>query len=100
MIARVWRGRTTASDAEKYLRYLEQTGVKEIRETAGNLGVRILRKITEDQAEFVFLSFWVSYDSIRKFAGPDAETAVYFPEDDAFLLEKEPHVQHFECWDY
>ena len=100
MIARVWRGRTRASDADKYLHYLEETGVKEIRETPGNLGIRILRKIQDNEAEFVFVSFWDSYDSIRKFAGPDAETAVYFPEDDVFLLEKEPHVHHFECWDY
>jgi hypothetical protein len=35
MIARIWRGATRAEDAEGYVGYLEGTGLKEYRETAG-----------------------------------------------------------------
>jgi len=100
MIARVWRGATTAADADRYLDYLEATGVKEIRATTGNRDVRILRRIADGRAEFLFISFWDSLDAIRAFAGPDIERAVYFPEDTAYLLELEPTVTHYEVYEY
>jgi hypothetical protein len=39
---------------------------------------------------------WDSLDAIRAFAGPDVERAKYYPEDEAFLLELEPTVMHYE----
>jgi hypothetical protein len=30
------------------------------------------------------------------FAGDDVERAVFFPEDDRFLVEREPTVSHFD----
>jgi hypothetical protein len=42
------------------------------------------------------VSLWESVDAIRKFAGPDIERAVYYPEDKEFLLELEPNVTHYE----
>jgi hypothetical protein len=35
-------------------------------------------------------------DAIRGFAGDDVERAVYYPEDDRFLLTKPEKVQHYE----
>ena len=96
MIARVWRGQTLSSRAGEYARYLERTGLKDYRETAGNRGVLALRRVEGETAEFLLVSFWDSFDAIRRFAGPDAETAVYYPEDEAFLLEKERFVKHYE----
>jgi heme-degrading monooxygenase HmoA len=100
MIARIWRGQTDAAHADKYLAYLQETGVKEIRETPGNSGVRLLRRIADGRAEFIFISFWDSLDAIKAFAGPDIERAVYFPEDEAYLLELEPTVAHYEAFSY
>jgi hypothetical protein len=42
------------------------------------------------------MSLWESYEAIKKFAGPDFEKAVYYPEDKDFLLELEPNVTHYE----
>ena len=42
------------------------------------------------------ISFWEDFDAIRRFAGPHPEKAVYYPEDDRFLLGKEPNVAHYE----
>jgi hypothetical protein len=42
------------------------------------------------------ISLWDSWDAIKKFAGPDYEKAVYYPEDRKFLLELEAHVTHYE----
>jgi heme-degrading monooxygenase HmoA len=58
--------------------------------------VGILRRITEDRALFVFTSRWESWEAIRRFAGPEPERAVYYPEDREFLLTMDPHVEHFE----
>jgi hypothetical protein len=44
----------------------------------------------------VLITWWDDYDAIKSFAGPDPERAVYYPEDDDFLLEKEPNVTHYE----
>jgi heme-degrading monooxygenase HmoA len=96
MIARTWRGATTAEDADAYLQYLHNTGFRGFRETPGNLGAFGLRQITGDRAVFLVLSLWESEDAIRGFAGDDIERAVFFPEDDRFLIERDNHVTHFE----
>jgi drug/metabolite transporter (DMT)-like permease len=96
MIARVWKGTTKTERAEEYLEYLKRTGVAECRSTAGNRGVSIERRTSEAGAEFVFTSRWDSWEAIRRFAGPEPEKAVYYPEDREFLLSMDPHVEHFE----
>lgn len=96
MIARIWRGRTAAAAAETYVDYLLATGVPAYAATPGNRGVRVLRRTEGDEAEFLVLSFWESMEAIRGFAGDDPETAVYYPEDDRFLLEREPTVAHYD----
>ena len=35
-------------------------------------------------------------DSVRSFAGDDPSQAVYYPEDDRFLIERSPTVEHYE----
>ena len=97
MIARVWRGNTRASDAEAYGAFLEAKGFADYRGTPGNLGAILLRRASSSEtAEFVLISYWRDLDAVRRFAGPDAEKAVYYPEDERFLLGKEPHVAHYE----
>lgn len=96
MIARIWRGNTRAEKADEYLGYVEETGLKEYRQTAGNLGVVVLRRVERDAAEFLVVSFWEDFEAIRRFAGPQPENAVYYPEDDRYLLGKEPRVAHYE----
>ena len=96
MIARTWRGATRAEDAEAYLEYLHRTGFTEYRKTAGNRGVLGLRRIVKDRAEFLLVSLWDSRESIRQFAGDDIEKAVFYPEDERFLVERDEQVSHYE----
>jgi heme-degrading monooxygenase HmoA len=96
MIARIWRGVTRADQADAYYDYLERTGLKEYRNTPGNRGVWVLRQLRDDKATFLLISLWDSIEAIRRFAGDDIETAVYYPEDHAFLLELEPTVAHYD----
>ena len=96
MIARFWRGVTPKSKADEYFRYLQATGLKDYRSTEGNLGVYVFRRTENDRAVFLLMSLWDSYDAIKRFAGPNYEKAVYYPEDEKFLLELEPTVVHYE----
>jgi heme-degrading monooxygenase HmoA len=95
-IARTWRGRTRAVDAEAYTEYLEDSGVRALRATPGNERVLILRRVDGDEAEFWVISLWRDMDSISAFAGEDSTRARYFPEDERYLLEMTPDVIHYE----
>jgi heme-degrading monooxygenase HmoA len=96
LIARVWIGHTPAARREEYLVYLRATGVRDCRATSGNRGVEVLSRIADDRAEFVFISYWNSRQSIEAFAGEDIHRARYYPEDRAFLLELPPTVSHYD----
>ena len=96
MIARIWRGVTAAARSEEYLDYLNETGVPDYQATEGNRGVYVMRRVEDDRAHFLTLSFWDSIDDIKRFAGPDPERARYYPEDEEFLLDFEPTVGHYE----
>jgi heme-degrading monooxygenase HmoA len=96
VIARTWRGSTRPADADRYIDYMQETGFKEILETHGNLGVIALRRPIDDRVEFLFVSFWESIDAVRRFAGEDYRWAVFYPEDDAYLIDRDLHVDHHE----
>jgi heme-degrading monooxygenase HmoA len=96
MIARIWHGVTPAAKADAYYELLNRTGVPDYRQTEGNQGVYVLRRIEGDRAHFLTISLWESQDAIRKFAGEDLDKARYYPEDREFLLEFEPNVTHYE----
>lgn len=96
MIGRIWRGRTRAEDADEYVSYMHETGVTGQRATPGNLGSMIFRRESGGEAEFLVISLWESLDAVRAFAGERPEVAVYYPEDERFLLEFEPEVRHYE----
>ena len=96
MIARIWRGATREADAEAYVEYLRETGLKAYRETPGNQGAWVLWRVADGRAEFLTLSFWESTEAIRGFAGADIERAVFYPKDDRYLVERDTTVRHFQ----
>jgi heme-degrading monooxygenase HmoA len=96
VIARTWRGAVRAEDADAYLDYLEATGLKEYRETPGNRGVLALRRIEAGRCEYLIVSLWESLEAVRRFAGEDPEQAVFYPEDDRFLIDRDPTSVHYE----
>lgn len=96
MIARIWRGATRATDADAYVDYLHTTGFTHYRSTPGNQGAFCFRRVVGDRAEFVTLSFWESEQAIEAFAGEDIGRAVFYPEDDRFLVARDLRVDHYE----
>jgi hypothetical protein len=96
MIARIWRGTVRESDQDTDYAYLQKTGLKEYAATPGNRGVYTLRRVANGQCEFVLLALWEWWDAIKAFAGPDYEKAVYYREDDKFLVDRGPQVLRYE----
>jgi heme-degrading monooxygenase HmoA len=92
----MWHGVVPEARAEEYLEYVNKTGAADLRSTRGNQGVFVFRRIQDGKAEFMLISLWDGYGSIKQFAGEDYEKARYYPEDEKFLLALEPHVAHYD----
>jgi heme-degrading monooxygenase HmoA len=96
MIARIWKGAVRREDADTYGRYIEDTGIAGYAETPGNLGAWMLRRDVGELTEFLTFTLWESLDAVKAFAGEDYETAVYYPEDERFLVERDLKCAHYE----
>jgi len=88
MIARIWRGAVRRADGDAYASYMRATGVAGYLQTPGNRGALMLRRDVDDRAEFVMFTLWDSLDAVKGFAGEDHETAVFYPEDDRYLVDR------------
>lgn len=96
MILRTWRGSTRIENRDRYLAYLRETGVKEYRATPGNQGVFVAQRDRDGLAEFLLLTLWDSMEAVERFAGSTPGRAVFYPEDDDFLVERDEHVDHYD----
>ena len=96
MIARVWSGATRAEDADAYAEYLEESGMRAARALDGSRGTLVLRRVVDGRAEFTTVLLFDSLEHVRAFAGDEIERAVFFPEDDRFLVERELEARHYE----
>ena len=93
---RTWRGAVRTEDVERSLEHQSSTGVRDYRQTPGNLGALVLRRDRGALCEVVTVSSWASMDAVRAFAGDDPDRARSYPGDDELLVEKDLHVEHHE----
>ena len=96
MVARIWRGVVRREDGDEYAQYIRDTGFAAYGQTPGNRGAWMLRRDEGERTEFLTFTLWDSLDAIRAFAGDDIEAAVYYPEDERFLIEREATVKHYD----
>jgi heme-degrading monooxygenase HmoA len=96
VITRIWRGWTHPDDAEAYAEYIVGTGILAYKATPGNQGAYLISRRDGDRTEFLTISFWDSVESIKAFAGEDVNQAVFYPQDDRFLVDRETTVTHFD----
>lgn len=95
MIARLWRGFVRREDGDAYADYMGSTGLPGYASTPGNRGAYMLRRDVGETTEFLMFSLWESMDAIRAFAGDDVERAVFYPEDDRFLVDRDLTSSHW-----
>jgi heme-degrading monooxygenase HmoA len=97
MIARTWRGWVRTEQAAAYVDYITDTGLSGYKETPGNLGAQMwTADLGDGRTEVMTISWWSSRADIEGFAGENIEAAVFYPEDDAYLIDREPTVRHYE----
>ncbi|WP_322411377.1 hypothetical protein [Microbacterium invictum] len=95
-VVRMWRGAVRTERIAEYVAYVERTGMSEYRATPGNLDAWILtRDLGDGLTEIVTVSRWRSLEAIQGFAGADIDVAVFYPEDDRFLVERDEKVRHW-----
>jgi heme-degrading monooxygenase HmoA len=95
VIVRTWRGWTRPEDTDAYADYILHTGIVEYKKTPGNRGAYLISRRDGDRTEFLTISFWDNRESIAAFAGDDIDQAVFYPEDDRYLIDRETTVNHF-----
>jgi hypothetical protein len=95
VIGRTWRGTVRAKDAEAYAAYIRRTGLAAYAATPGNHGAWLFYRVDGDRAEILTISLWESMQSIHGFAGDNVERAVFYPEDDRFLLDRDLVAHHW-----
>ena len=96
MIARIWRGAVRKHDGDAYARYMQDTGVAGYARTPGNRGVWMLRRDLGERTEFLMFTMWDSLEAVKGFAGEDHERAIFYPEDDRYLVERDLTATHYE----
>jgi heme-degrading monooxygenase HmoA len=92
----MWRGWVATDRAAEYVEYINRTGIAEYRRTPGNLDAQMwTRDLGDGRTEVVTLSWWESLESIKGFAGEDISRAVFYPEDEGYLIDKDSTVTHY-----
>jgi heme-degrading monooxygenase HmoA len=93
----MWRGWVNTDRASEYVDHIARTGLAEYRQTPGNLGAEMwTRDLGDGRSEVTTPSWWESLDDIRGFAGDHVDRAVFYPEDDEYLIDRETTVTHRE----
>jgi heme-degrading monooxygenase HmoA len=96
MISRQWRGLAKRGFAEAYVEHLQSETFPAIRKLPGFVSASILRRAVGEGVEFLVVTQWKSVESIRAFAGPDAETAVVPSTVREMMIEYDRVVRHYE----
>jgi heme-degrading monooxygenase HmoA len=96
MIARVWKGWTSAENADAYEKLLREVVYPGLRTIPGYQGGYIFRQDTKGESEFVTVNLFESLEAVKAFAGPDYETPVFEPEARHLLSKVEPIARHYD----
>jgi heme-degrading monooxygenase HmoA len=90
-------GWVRTGQAAAYAEYITSTGLSAYGKTPGNRGAQMwTADLGDGRTEVMTVSWWSSRADIEGFAGRNIDVAVFYPEDDAYLIDRETTVTHFE----
>ena len=69
MIARLWHGVVPKSKADEYLRLMVSVALPDYTGIEGNCGAWCLHRPEGEVVHFEMLTFWDSFEAVRRFAG-------------------------------
>jgi heme-degrading monooxygenase HmoA len=96
MIARFWSAHATPTQAPAYVGHLKSRVLPILKKVDGYSGAMLLERVASESVEIIVITFWRSVDSIRGFAGDDAETAVVADEAVPLLTQFDRRARHYE----
>ena len=97
-IMRLWHGTVPIDKADAYEKFMISRAAPDYGSVDGLLKLYFQRRDENTIAHFLLVTIWDSLESVKKFAGEHLEKAKYYPEDDAFLLEKEARSPLYEIF--
>ena len=92
----MWRGKERRDKVGAYRRHVEGSLFPRLQSLPGFIGVSLLQRIENGEAEVLVMTKWDSMAAIEAFAGPDPERAVVEPEARAVLASFDEVVTHHE----
>ena len=98
MIARLWHGWTTHENADTYENLLTTEIFPGIaaKGVKGYRGIRLLRRTSGNEIEFITLTEFDSWEAVKQFAGEDCERAYIPPKAREVLAHFDERSQHYE----
>lgn len=95
MIARIWHCTLARENVRLYLEHFETSVLAQVNALDGFSEVSIMeREVSEGVVELTVVSRWKTMESIKAFAGDDAEAAVVAPAAQALLQSHDERVTH------
>ncbi len=98
MIARLWHGWATYENADVYEKLLKKEIFPGIAAKGidGYRGIRLLRRLHDEEVEFITMMEFDSWDAVKQFAGEDYEHGVVPPKARKVLERFDERSQHYE----
>ena len=98
MIARLWHGWTTLANAEIYENLLKTEIFPGIaaKGVDGYRSIRLLRRTSGEEIEFITMMLFDSWEAVKQFAGEDYERAYVPPKARKVLERFDERSQHYE----
>jgi hypothetical protein len=101
MICRVWRGWTTAENADAYQHIVHTEVIPgiELRKIPGFLHIDLMKREVGHEVEFQTLMWFDSLDAVKAFIGEDYTLSHVPPQAQAVLKRFDPRAAHYEVID-
>jgi len=96
VISRHWKGVAKPGQADNYIRHLRTDTFPKLSGIDGFVRASILTRPVDEGTEFLIVTEWESIDSIKAFAGEQADVAVVPPVVQAMMIDYDRTVRHYE----
>jgi heme-degrading monooxygenase HmoA len=96
MIARIWHAWTAPEDVAAYEALLRSEILPALHRIEGFAGADLLRHKSASEVEFIVVTFFDSWEALRRFAGEQYEQAVVSAKVRGLLSRFDPSCLHFE----
>jgi len=96
MYHREWKCLCPKGTVDGFIDYLSETGIQDTQSINGCTGYHVLRRELKDEVEITFVSFWLTLEMMKQYAGENLYNAVLYPEDEKYRIKPDTEVKVYE----